>query len=118
MIARRGEGDDRRPSRASDAWLPAVSALAAGLLGAASALLATCGPFTDVAADAFCPFVREIFYLGITTGVTPTTFDPGSDVSRLQMAAFLSRTVDRALQRGSVRSSLGQFWTPQNPVAA
>ena len=71
-----------------------VCLTAAILAGASSALIGTCGPFTDEAADAFCPFVLEIFYLGITTGTTATTFDPTSNVSRLQMAAFLSRTVD------------------------
>ncbi len=100
-----------RPSRL-------VSAIAASvlvvLLGASSALFGLCGPFIDVAADSFCPFVLEIFYLGITTGTTPTTYDPASNVTRLQMAAFLSRTVDRALQRGSRRAILNQFWTPQN----
>ena len=95
--------------------LAAAAALAAALLsGAAGALLATCGPFTDVAADAFCPFVLEIFYLGITTGTTATTYDPASNVSRLQMAAFLSRTVDGVLKRGSRRAALDQFWTTQN----
>ncbi|HKA35605.1 MAG TPA: S-layer homology domain-containing protein [Thermoanaerobaculia bacterium] len=68
------------------------------LLGVSSALLGACGPFTDVAADVFCPFVLEIFYLGITTGTTATTYDPSSNVSRLQMAAFLSRTVDGVLR--------------------
>ncbi|HEV8118555.1 MAG TPA: S-layer homology domain-containing protein [Thermoanaerobaculia bacterium] len=82
--------------------------------GATSALLGACGPFTDAAADAFCPFVLEIFYLGITTGTTATTFDPTSNVSRLQMAAFLSRTVDGALRRGSRRAILDEFWTTQN----
>ncbi|HKA37775.1 MAG TPA: S-layer homology domain-containing protein [Thermoanaerobaculia bacterium] len=82
--------------------------------GAGSALLGICGPFTDVAADVFCPFVLEIFYLGITTGTTATTYDPASNVSRLQMAAFLSRTVDGALKRGSRRAALDQFWTTQN----
>jgi hypothetical protein len=82
--------------------------------GAAGALLGACGPFTDVAADAFCPVVLEIFYLGITTGTTPTSYDPTSNVSRLQMAAFLSRTVDGALRRGSRRAALDQFWTTQN----
>src|SRR5262249_25513517 len=72
------------------------------------------GPFTDVAADAFCPFVLEIFTLGITTGTTATTFDPASNVSRLQMAAFLSRTVDGVLQRGSRRIAMKRFWTPQS----
>ena len=79
-----------------------------------SFLLGTCGPFTDVAADAFCPFVLEIFYLGITTGTTATTYDPTANVSRLQMAAFLSRTVDGALRRGSRRAALDQFWTTKN----
>ncbi len=62
--------------------------------GAGSALLGTCGPFADVSDAVFCPFVLEIFTLGITTGTTPTTYDPTSSVSRLQMAAFLSHTVD------------------------
>jgi hypothetical protein len=85
-------------------------ALAAALLGASSALLGVCGPFTDAAADAFCPLILEILYLGITTGTTPTTFDPTANVSRIQMAAFLSRTVDGTLKRGSRRAALNQFW--------
>ena len=56
----------------------------------------------------------EIFTLGITTGTTATTYDPASGVSRLQMAAFLSRTVDGALKRGSRRAALDRFWTPQS----
>ena len=84
------------------------------ILGAASAVLGLCGPFTDVAADAFCPFVLEIFYLGITTGTTATTYDPAANVTRLQMAAFLSRTVDGALKRGSRRAAFDQHWTTQN----
>jgi hypothetical protein len=85
--------------------------------GAGSGLLGLCGPFTDVAADAFCPFVLEIFTLGITTGTTATTYDPASAVSRLQMAAFLSRTVDGVLRRGSRRSALGQVWTAQGTAS-
>ena len=91
-----------------------LAVLASVLLGAAGELAGACGPFTDVAADAFCPFVLEIFYSGITTGTTPTTFDPTSDVTRLQMAAFLSRTADRALLRGGPRAALGRFYNPQN----
>src|SRR4249919_941611 len=91
-----------------------LSLAAALLLGAGEALLGSCGPFTDAAADTFCPFVLEIFYLGITTGTTATTYDPASNVSRLQMAAFLSRTVDGTLKRGSRRAALDQFWTTQN----
>ena len=92
----------------------AAAAGIAALLLSGSAILGLCGPFTDVAADAFCPFVLEIFYLGITTGTTATTYDPAANVSRLQMAAFLSRTVDSTLKRASRRASLDQFWTAQN----
>ena len=93
---------------------------AAGLslaIGASSALLGVCGPFTDVSDVTFCPFVLEIFYLGITTGTTATTYDPTSNVSRLQMAAFLSRSVDGVLKRGGRRAALDQFWTTQNASA-
>src|SRR5262249_21477072 len=91
---------------------------AGGLLGGATAaLLGTCGPFTDVAADVFCPFVQEVFYLGITTGTTPTTYDPSSNVTRLQMAAFLSRSVDVMLKRNSRKASLNRFSTPQTSDA-
>ncbi|HKF44594.1 MAG TPA: S-layer homology domain-containing protein [Thermoanaerobaculia bacterium] len=93
--------------------LSLLFALAAVWAGASQSLLGTCGPFTDTAADAFCPFILEIFTLGITTGTTPTTFDPASDVTRTQMAAFLSRSVDGVLKRGSRRAALDQFWTPQ-----
>ena len=84
------------------------------LVGAANELLGVCGPFTDVSDATFCPFVLEIFYLGITTGTTPTTYDPTTSVSRLQMAAFLSRTVDGVLKRGSRRTAMRQTWTTQN----
>src|SRR5262249_61711377 len=60
------------------------------------------------------PFVVESVYLGITTGTTATTYDPTANVTRLQMAAFLSRTVDGVLKRGSRRAALDQFWTTQN----
>ncbi|HKF43870.1 MAG TPA: S-layer homology domain-containing protein [Thermoanaerobaculia bacterium] len=96
------------------AVLTAVLALFAG---GAAGLLGTCGPFTDMANDLFCPFVLEIFYLGITTGTTATTYSPGDSVSRLQMAAFLSRTVDSVLLRGSRRARLNQFWTTQAATA-
>src|SRR5262245_52716980 len=95
--------------------LALVSMISAALLGGgAGAVLGTCGPFTDTANDNFCSFILEVFYLGITTGTTPTTYSPTDNVSRTQMATFLSRTVDRTLQRGGRRAALKQFWTPQN----
>jgi hypothetical protein len=94
-----------------------ASVAAALLAGAATALFGVCGPFTDVAADAFCPFVLEVFTLGITTGTTPTTYDPTGSVSRLQMAAFLSRTVDGVLKRANRRAAMNRFWTTQSSGA-
>ncbi|HEV8117299.1 MAG TPA: hypothetical protein VGQ32_02175, partial [Thermoanaerobaculia bacterium] len=67
-----------------------------------------------MAADSFCPFVLEVFFVGVTTGTTATTYDPTTAVSRLQMAAFLSRSVDGVLKRGSRRAAMKQFWTSQN----
>ena len=90
----------------------AVAAVAAALAGGGSFLSGTCGPFTDITDAAFCPFVLEIFTLGITTGVTPTTYEPATTVNRLQMAAFLSRTVDGVLRRGSPRTVAGRHWMP------
>ena len=85
--------------------------------GAASYLAGICGPFTDVSDAAFCPFVLEVFYAGITTGTTPTTYDPATSVSRLQMAAFLSRTVDGTLKRAGRRTAMRQTWNTQNANA-
>ena len=101
-------------SRSGRLVLVAALSILTVILGGAGALLGVCGPFTDVAADSFCPFVLEIFTLGITTGTTPTTYDPTSNVNHLQMAAFLSRTVDGVLKRGSRRAALDQYWTPKN----
>ncbi|HKF44305.1 MAG TPA: hypothetical protein VKG01_14480 [Thermoanaerobaculia bacterium] len=89
-------------------------ALLALFAGLAQELLGVCGPFTDTPSDPFCAFILEVFYLGITTGTTPTTYDPTGNVNRTQMAAFLSRTVDGVLKRGSRRAVLDQFWTTRN----
>src|SRR5262245_28141308 len=102
-----------RSIRRSRSLLAVLLVTASVFGGAASALLGLCGPFTDVAADVFCPFVLEVFYLGITTGTTATTYDPTGNVSRLQMAAFLSRSVDTVIKRGKRRSAMGRFWTTQ-----
>jgi hypothetical protein len=97
--------------------LSALLAAAVLLAGAAPGLLGLCGAFTDVTDAAFCPFVLEIFTLGITTGVTATTYEPATSVNRLQMAAFLSRTVDTTLKRSSRRTLLSRFWTPGDTQA-
>jgi hypothetical protein len=97
--------------------VPAACLAAALFAGGLSAALGACGPFTDVTDGTFCPFVLEIFFLGITTGTSPTTYDPTSTLTRLQMAAFLSRTVDSVLKRGVSRAAVRKFWAPQDSSA-
>ena len=49
-------------------------------------------PFTDVPTSSFAfADVACIFHLEITTGTSATTYDPGANVSREQMAAFIER---------------------------
>src|SRR6185503_18586215 len=48
---------------------------------------------------------------------TPATYSPADNVTRLQMAAFLSRTVDGVLKRGSRRAALRKFWTTQGEAS-
>jgi S-layer homology domain len=106
---------------------PAGLAAAALFAGALRAVLADCGPFVDVGVGPpnFCPLILEIYYLGITAGTSPTTFSPNDPVTRAQMAAFLSKSFDQSLRRGSRRAALGQWWAPQvesaiglTPIAA
>ena len=85
--------------------------------GGAAGLLGLCGPFTDVTDPTFCSNVLEIYYLGVTTGTTATTYAPGDPVTRLQMAIFLSREADHLLLRGSRRAALRQLWAPLNSAA-
>jgi len=92
--------------------IPVVLALAA-LGGATSALLAVCGPFTDVSGP-FCPFILQIYYLGITAGTSPTTYSPDDPVTRAQAAVFIARSFDQSVKRSSRRAALDQWWTPQN----
>ncbi len=92
--------------------IPLVFALAA-LGAAASALLGVCGPFTDVSGP-FCPFILQIYYLGITSGTSPSTYSPDDPVTRGQAAVFVARSFDQSVKRSSRRAALDQFWTPQN----
>jgi hypothetical protein len=86
----------------------------------------TCGgqmitlPFTDVpASNVFFCSIAQIYFQGITLGTSPTTYSPSANVTRDQMAAFLSRTQNSMLNRGSRRAALNQFWTtvPQYSVS-
>ena len=49
-------------------------------------------PFTDVATTSSAyNDIGRIYGLGITTGTSPTTYSPGTNVTRAQMASFLAR---------------------------
>lgn len=83
--------------------------------------MGTCGgasialPFTDVPAGSvfFCS-IAEAYFAGLTNGTTGTTYGPSANVPREQMAAFVTRTMDQSLKRGSRRASLNQWWTPSS----
>jgi hypothetical protein len=78
----------------------------------------TCGgamvtlPFTDVTGNAFFCQIAEAYFSGLTNGTTATTYSPSDSVPRQQMAAFITRTQDSALRRGSRRAALNQWATP------
>src|SRR4030095_2411424 len=70
-------------------------------------------PFTDVqATNIFFCAIAEAYFSGLTNGTSADTYSPTQSVRREQMAAFVTRTMDQSLKRGSRRASLKQWWTP------
>jgi hypothetical protein len=80
----------------------------------------TCGgvsitlPFTDVMGNPFFCQIAAAYYSGLTNGTTSTTYSPSAPVPREQMAAFVSRTLDQSLKRGSRKVVARKWWTPQD----
>jgi len=99
--------------RCAAVLLLALAALLAG--GAVRIVQDQCGPFTDVS-PAFCPYVLEMYDLGITAGTSATTFSPDNPMTRGQAAVFVSKGINQALARSRRRAALGQWWTTQNPT--
>ncbi len=88
-----------------------------GTCGGASTTL----PFADVAAaNVFFCSIAEAYFSGLTNGTAPGLYSPAANVTREQMAAFVTRTLDQSLKRGSNRAALDQYWTIQgaNNLAA
>jgi DNA-binding beta-propeller fold protein YncE len=82
-----------------------------GSCGGASLTL----PFTDVpSSNIFFCSIASAYFTGLTAGTSATTYSPAADVTREQMAAFITRTQDSALKRGSRRAAAGQWFTPQH----
>lgn len=71
-------------------------------------------PFTDVAGNFFFCQIAAAYFSGLANGTTPTTYGPDSVVTRDQMAAFVTRTMDQSVKRASSRAALNQFWTTQS----
>ena len=61
----------------------------------AATLLREHGPFTDVAGTVHRPAVNGARELGLVTGVTATTYQPGAPLTRAQMASLVRRWLDR-----------------------
>jgi hypothetical protein len=78
----------------------------------------TCGgvsvtlPFNDVMGNALFCQIAEAYFSGLTNGTTATAYSPGNNVTREQMAAFTTRTLDQSLRRGSRRGALNQWAIP------
>jgi hypothetical protein len=71
-------------------------------------------PFTDVMGNAFLCQIAGAYFSGLTNGTTATTFSPTQNVTREQMAAFTTRTLDQSLKRGSQRAVTKKWFTPQD----
>jgi hypothetical protein len=71
-------------------------------------------PFNDVMASPFFCQIAAAYFSGLTNGTTATTYGPTQTVTREQMAAFITRTMDQSLKRGSKRALTKKWWTPQN----
>jgi len=59
----------------------------------------------------FCS-IAEAYFSGLTNGTDGTHYSPSANVTREQMAAFITRTQDSALTRGSHRAALDQWAIP------
>jgi hypothetical protein len=68
-------------------------------------------PFTDVMGNAFFCQIAAAYFSGLTNGTTATTYSPTQNVTREQIAAFTTRTLDQSLKRGNKRAALNQWWT-------
>jgi hypothetical protein len=80
----------------------------------------TCGgvtitlPFNDVMASPFFCQIAAAYFSGLTNGTSATAYSPGATVTREQMAAFISRTMDQSLKRGNRRAVAKKWFTPQD----
>ncbi len=60
--------------------------------------------FGDTAGTTHAASIDCLRWWGVTSGLTPTRFQPGGNVSRGQMATFLAKWIDDVAARGSGRA--------------
>jgi hypothetical protein len=70
-------------------------------------------PFTDVMGNPFFCQIASAYFSGLTVGTSATTYSPTDPVSRQEIAAFITRTMDQSLKRGSRRAVTKKWFTPQ-----
>jgi hypothetical protein len=70
-------------------------------------------PFTDVQGNPFFCQIAAAYFSGLTVGTSATTYSPTDPVPREEMAAFITRTLDQSLKRGSRRAAAKKWFTPQ-----
>jgi hypothetical protein len=71
-------------------------------------------PFTDVMGNSFFCQTASEYFSGLTNGTSATTFSPIENVTREQIAAFVSRTFDQSVRRSHTVAALGEWWTNQS----
>jgi hypothetical protein len=71
-------------------------------------------PFTDVMGNVFFCQIASAYFSGLTSGTSATTYSPTQNVTREQMAAFITRTMDQSLKRGSRRAVAKKWFNPQD----
>jgi hypothetical protein len=75
-------------------------------------------PFNDVMSSPFFCQIAAAYFSGLTNGTGDgTTYSPTQTVTREQMAAFISRTMDQSLKRGSERAVAKKWFRPQNAAS-
>jgi S-layer family protein len=77
-------------------------------------------PFDDVNPISifFCS-IATAYFSGLASGTSATTYAPTDPTTREQMSAFVTRTLDQTLKRGSQQAALNQWETPTTvPMSA
>jgi hypothetical protein len=72
-------------------------------------------PFNDVAGNAFFCQIAAAFFSGLTSGTTATTYSPSNTVTREQMAAFITRTLEQSIRRNNRRAVTKKWYMPPDP---